>query len=200
MKSDRESRISCNEKDTRRYFEVKKMKAQTPSTLNYFVFIAMIALGLFEQLEAYKTLTSSRDDFLAAKGSVIPSEIYDSHSSRVLFATFQCFLGLLRLAFAASLINGSTRTLNSSFSLYSWICICATHVVESAMWWVLAINVHKAASIDISLITIDINSIILLGIVPLIAGFLIFASVLDLFLQQDNQKSGVNKAYDGKNN
>ena len=159
--------------------------SQRSFSLNDFVFVSMLLLGVFEQHEAYVTWASTRDDFLHSKGSVIPLDIWDSTSSRCLFSTFQSFLGLLRLSFASNYFDNETKKFRTSFSPYSWMVIVVVHSLEAAMWWTFAIHRHKSPSFDLSLITKDINSIILLAIVPAIAGFLLFASIIDISKQKN---------------
>lgn len=135
----------------------------------------LIVLGIFEFVSAIRLLLTSDEELLNARAAelpVIPAYVYTDPTVKLLFCTMITFLGLLRVIWV---VSGQTYA--------SWFCIVATHFVESAMFWQLALLPHFNKSLlqpnefVIKVITLqfDAGSTVILLLVPVLAFILLMS-------------------------
>ena len=93
-------------------------------------------------------------------------------------------LGLQRLTWAT--VNGET-------SFYSWIVLITTHIIECAVWYILALEVNNldVMSLIMKSITLELGGfpfVVLIG-VPVLCLIFIIAAIVDLLSKKQSKLS-----------
>lgn len=94
--------------------------------------LIVLLLGLFEFFALYELWTTNISD----TNLLIPKDFFDDIRVKFLYSAYILTLGIQRITWSSIEIN-----------LLSWACFVLTHVVESLLWWSLAIA--KYASTDV---------------------------------------------------
>jgi hypothetical protein len=146
--------------------------------------ILCFILGLFEFFAVYIFQTTSDQDLLRKHDKILPHTIITDDSIKIVYCGFLLMLGLQRLTWAT--VNGQT-------SLYSWIVLIITHIIECFVWYILALekNNFNLQTLIIKAITFELGEfpfLVLIG-VPILCLVFIICAVIDLFSKKQSKSS-----------
>jgi hypothetical protein len=102
---------------------------------------------------------------------IVPSIVGTNFAVKVVFGTYLSTLGIQRLSWALG--NGG---------FWPWLCLIASHVIESVMWWTFALLPEFRRDMSIVDLCIDVvcvrsiggvHAVIVLYLVPVLIGIFI---------------------------